>query len=66
MALDPLYKKIHNEFQKGEPPLTTRAASARWGYSGGHTRRAMNWMSEKDNPPVLKRISSSPYQWERI
>ena len=64
---DPLYEKIVDDFQPGDPPLSVQEAMKRWGYSDGHTRRVMDWMADRQQPPVLrKRPGVSPYEWERI
>lgn len=66
MQDDPLYQKIDNEFQPTDPPMTVRDAVDRWGYSGGHTRRVMDWMSDQQKPPVLEKLPGvSPIQWKR-
>lgn len=67
MQTDPLYQKIYDEFRRTDPPITVRDAMERWGYSDGHTRRVMEWMSGKQQAPVLRKIPGvSPSQWERI
>ena len=67
MNEDPLYQKIIDEFQPGDPPLSVKDAMERWGYGDSHTRSVMDWMADRQQPPVLRKLPGiSPYKWERI
>jgi hypothetical protein len=44
MITDPLYLKITNDLQPGQPPVTLQDARKRWGYLESYSENVMNWM----------------------
>ncbi|MHC2001794.1 hypothetical protein ACYQR9_15310 [Methylobacterium sp. CM6241] len=66
MSDDPLWQKILDETQPGDPPFTVEEAVERWGYSQPHTRSLLKHMTT-EKPPVMRQDTSvSPYTFWRV
>jgi hypothetical protein len=64
---DSLYLEIMRDTRPGEGPFTVRDITKRWGTSEKHSLSILEWMTERDSPPTMKKIANtSPQMWRRI
>jgi hypothetical protein len=68
MQNDPIYIKLKEYFEINDniDGMTARDIVDIFGYSEGHTRQVMDWLSDDETPPFLEVTpGSSPKRWKR-